>query len=159
MKRIVGSLLVAASAALVGACAGPRSGAGDASALARAQIEAIVASPDRSDADRRNDIRRKPVDLIAFTGARPGMTVLDVSAGGGYTTELLARAVGPGGRVYGQSAPRNPDRAPPAAPEAGAGAAAAPSASAPPPRTSATALAERAKKPAAANIVAVVQPF
>ena len=31
---------------------------------------------------------------------RPGMTVADISSGGGYTTELLARAVGPTGRVY-----------------------------------------------------------
>jgi predicted methyltransferase len=48
---------------------------------------------------------------------RPGSTVLDLSAGGGYTTELLARAVGPAGHVYGQSAPRDPSRAGPAAPE------------------------------------------
>ncbi len=31
------------------------------------------------------------------------MVALDLSAGGGYTSELLARAVGPTGRVYGQS--------------------------------------------------------
>ena len=30
------------------------------------------------------------------------MTVLDMGAGGGYSTELMARAVGPGGKVYGQ---------------------------------------------------------
>ena len=33
-----------------------------------------------------------PVEMLAFVGVRPGMVVLDVSAGGGYTTELLARA-------------------------------------------------------------------
>ena len=48
--------------------------------------------------------------MLAFTGVRPGMTVLDVSAGGGYTTELLARAVAPGGRVYAQT-PRRRRRA------------------------------------------------
>jgi predicted methyltransferase len=128
--------------------------------LSRAEIDALLASPDRSDADRRNDVRRKPADMLAFIGVRPGMIVLDVSAGGGYTTELLARAVGPGGRVYGQSAPREPSRVGPAAPEGGARAAGAASAvAASAPRTSAMALAERAKKPAAANIVAVVQPF
>ena len=36
--------------------------------------------------------------MLAFIGLRPGMVALDVSAGGGYTTELLARAVGPEGR-------------------------------------------------------------
>ena len=44
--------------------------------------------------------------MLAFIGIRPGMVALDVSAGGGYTTELVARGVGPTGRVYGQSAPR-----------------------------------------------------
>jgi predicted methyltransferase len=75
----------------------------DAPTLSRDRIAAIVASPERSAADRTNDRRRKPEDMLAFIGIRPGMTALDVSAGGGYTTELLARAIGPTGRVYGQS--------------------------------------------------------
>ena len=65
----------------------------------------IVAAPDRSEADRLNDQRRKPVELYGFTGARPGMKVLDMGAGGGYSTELLARAVAPGGTVYSQNPP------------------------------------------------------
>ena len=65
----------------------------------------IVAAPDRSEADRLNDQRRKPVELYGFTGARPGMKVLDMGAGGGYSTELLARAVAPGGIVYSQTPP------------------------------------------------------
>jgi len=63
---------------------------------------AIVAAPDRSDADRQTDQRRDPVKLLNFTGAKAGMTVLDMGAGGGYSTELMARAVGPGGQVYAQ---------------------------------------------------------
>src|SRR6185312_4246338 len=63
---------------------------------------AVVAAPDRSDADRQTDRRRDPVKLLAFTGARAGMTVLDMGAGGGYSTELMARSVGPGGKVYAQ---------------------------------------------------------
>jgi predicted methyltransferase len=151
--------------------------------LAPEQITQIVASPDRSAADRTNDLRRKPEQMLAFIGIRPGMVVLDLSAGGGYTSELLARAVGPSGSVYGQSPPRDPNRAPPApaAPEGGVRAApgsasASASASAPlpaasaaparpaPPRTSAMALAEREKNLrsndiAAAPIVAVPQRF
>ena len=49
--------------------------------------------------------------MLAFIGIQPGMSALDVSAGGGYTTELLARAIGPNGTVYGQSQPRDPNRA------------------------------------------------
>ena len=63
---------------------------------------AIVAAPDRADGDRQTDQRRDPVKLLAFTGVKSGMTVLDMGAGGGYSTELMARAVGPSGKVYGQ---------------------------------------------------------
>jgi predicted methyltransferase len=63
---------------------------------------AIIAAPDRSDADRQTDVRRQPAKMLAFTGARPGMKVLDMGAGAGYSTELLARAVAPGGSVYAQ---------------------------------------------------------
>ena len=123
--------------------------------ISRERIAAIVASPDRSAADRSNDMRRKPEPMLAFIGVRPGMTALDVSAGGGYTTELIARAVGPAGKVYGQSAPPDPNRAKPAAAEGGQ---AAPAASAPR-LTSPQRLAERAKNPAAGNFVALVRPF
>jgi predicted methyltransferase len=63
----------------------------------------IIASPDRSDADRQTDVRRKQPQLLAFTGARPGMRVLDMGADAGYSTELLARTVAPSGVVYGQN--------------------------------------------------------
>jgi predicted methyltransferase len=98
--------------------------------LSPERAAAIVASPDRSAADRTNDVRRKPAEMLAFIGVREGMVALDISAAGGYTTELIARAVGPG-RVYGQT--RAPD-----------------------PRQR---LAERAKNPAAGNIIPVVRPF
>jgi predicted methyltransferase len=63
---------------------------------------AIVSAPDRTDADRNTDKRRNPVKLLDFTGVKAGMRVLDMEAGAGYTTELLARAVGPNGIVYAQ---------------------------------------------------------
>jgi len=64
---------------------------------------AVVAAPDRSDADRALDAGRHPAQMLDFFGIRPGMRVAELGAGGGYTTELLARAVGPTGRVYGQN--------------------------------------------------------
>jgi predicted methyltransferase len=85
--------------------------------ITRDEAAAIVASADRTAADRKTDERRKPADLLAFMGVRPGMTVMDVSASGGYTTELLARAVGPSGKVIGQSlVPAAGPQAPPPAP-------------------------------------------
>ena len=65
---------------------------------------ALMAAPDRSDADRQADTRRDPLPFLAFAGLRPGMKVLDMGAGSGYSTELIARAVAPGGIVYGQNA-------------------------------------------------------
>ena len=69
---------------------------------------AIVAAPDRSDADRQTDKRRDPVNLLTFTGAKAGWTVLDMGAGAGYSTELMARSVGPTGKVYGQNDQESP---------------------------------------------------
>jgi predicted methyltransferase len=136
-RHLLASVLGAAVLASLAACAvPPLAGASAASALSREQIAQLLASPDRTEADRRNDLRRKPAELLAFIGVRAGMVALDLSAGGGYTSELLARAVGPTGRVYGQS--NTPDGAP---------------------GRSALALAERAKKPRTANIVPLVQPF
>src|SRR4051794_4678898 len=64
---------------------------------------AIVAAPDRTDADLQTDKRRDPGKLLAFSGAHSGMKALDMGAGGGYSTELMARAVAPGGVIYGQN--------------------------------------------------------
>ncbi|MCC8936391.1 class I SAM-dependent methyltransferase [Bradyrhizobium sp. Arg68] len=63
---------------------------------------AIVAAPDRSDADRQTDQRRQPAKMLAFAGVKPGMTILDMEASAGYSTELLARTVGPTGKIYAQ---------------------------------------------------------
>jgi predicted methyltransferase len=135
----------------------------DANVLTKERIAEILASPDRSAADRSTDARRKPDQMLAFIGVRPGMVALDLSASGGYTTELLARAVGPNGRVYAQNAPRDPNSAarPPVAPEGNSSPSAAPAPARPPaPRlTPAQALAERAKNPALANIIPVTRKF
>jgi predicted methyltransferase len=84
------------------------------SGAARAQTSdysAILSAPDRTDADRAADQRRDPAPFLAFAGAKPGMKVLDMGAGGGYSTELMARAVAPNGVVYGQNPPDFGDKA------------------------------------------------
>jgi len=65
--------------------------------------EQIVASADREEADRALDEGRKPAALLDFLALAPGARVAEIGAGRGYTTELLARAVGPTGVVYGQN--------------------------------------------------------
>lgn len=141
-------LACAALFVLLSACATAPTG------LAPDRIAAIVAAPDRHPADRTNDLRRKPEQMLAFVGVRPGMTALDVSAGRGYTTELIARAVGPTGKVYGQTPPRRENAPAPAQPE---GRAAPPPANAP--ASPMPTLAERTRNPALAHVVAVTRPF
>ena len=76
-------------------------------AMAQSQISGYIAdavnSPSRPAADRELDTSRKPEQILAFFGIKPGMKVADLWAGGGYTSELLARTVGPGGKVYSQN--------------------------------------------------------
>lgn len=68
-----------------------------------ATVEHAVAAADRSADDRTLDAGRHPVELFSFFGIAPGMRVAELAAGGGYTAELLARIVGPSGKVYGQN--------------------------------------------------------
>jgi predicted methyltransferase len=74
-------------------------------ALSPDAIQTILAAGDRTDQDKKTDVARHPAELLAFMGVGPGMTVADLGAGTGYTTELLARSVGPHGKVYGQNDP------------------------------------------------------
>jgi predicted methyltransferase len=138
--------------------------------LSSAQIIEILSSPDRTAADRTNDLRRKPEQMLGFIGIHPGIVALDLSAAGGYTTELLARSIGLAGKVYGQSQPRDPNQAPTSSsvPEGNSrpnlAPAAAPAAPPAAPRPSPVALADRDARLheagiPAAPIVALSRPF
>jgi predicted methyltransferase len=96
MNRICASLLAAflAAASLSGQALGE-----DSMTLA----STVVAAADRSPEDRALDAGRKPAELLAFLGIQPGWRIADLGAGGGYTTELLKRAVGSEGAIYGQN--------------------------------------------------------
>src|SRR5262249_18410329 len=52
---------------------------------------------------RALDKGRHPGEMLAFFGIRSGMKVAELGAGGGYTSEILARAVGHAGKVWGQN--------------------------------------------------------
>jgi predicted methyltransferase len=60
----------------------------------------MVAAPGRPAEMMALDAGRKPADVLAHSLIRPGARVMDVMAGQGYYTELLARHVGPKGRVF-----------------------------------------------------------
>ncbi len=71
-----------------------------ASAQVPAYATAAVAASDRPDADKARDADRKPAEMVAFAGIKPGDKVADIIPGSGYFTRVFAKAVGRKGHVY-----------------------------------------------------------
>jgi predicted methyltransferase len=63
-------------------------------------LSSAIGNPARPDADRKVDAARKPGELLAFAGLKPGDKVLELVPGGGYFTRIFSSAVGPQGHVY-----------------------------------------------------------
>ncbi|GAA5232716.1 class I SAM-dependent methyltransferase [Massilia kyonggiensis] len=68
--------------------------------------QSVLASPLRTDDDRKGDEHRKSAEFLTFAQVKPGMKVLDVSSGGGATAALLAAAVGSKGEVFNDPVPK-----------------------------------------------------
>ena len=68
-------------------------------------IAKAVSDPARPAADTARDANRKPAALVAFAGVKPGDKVADFIPGGGYFTRILAKSVGPKGKVYAVTNP------------------------------------------------------
>lgn len=77
-----------------------------------------VADANRPAADTARDVSRKPADVLAFSGVKPGDKVFELLPGGGYFTRLFAKAVGPGGHVYAVAPTVNPETGKPVPPVA-----------------------------------------
>lgn len=71
--------------------------------LDAAAIRPLLAQPGRPERQLAADANRRPAEVLALLQLQPGQRVLDVSAGRGYYTRLLAHAVGPGGQVFAHS--------------------------------------------------------
>ena len=97
------SFLLLAGVAAIGAVSGCTTTPTEDKAAAAARYQNVIASPIRTDQDRRMDASRHPAEFLAFAQVQPGMKVLDVSAGAGYTSQLLALAVTPSGMLWAQS--------------------------------------------------------
>ena len=63
-------------------------------------VAAAVSDKARPEADTKRDADRKPAQSVAFAGVKPGDTVLELLAFGGYYTRILAKTVGAKGHVY-----------------------------------------------------------
>ncbi|MES2320428.1 MAG: methyltransferase [Pseudomonadota bacterium] len=53
-------------------------------------LKAAIASKDRTPANVARDGARHPYETLSFFGIKPGMTVVELSPGGGWYTEILA---------------------------------------------------------------------
>ena len=73
-------------------------------------IKAAIAAPDRTDDDRALDAGRKPGEALAFFRVAPGQKIGELFAGGGYSSEVLARILGDGGALYSQNSKEVLDR-------------------------------------------------
>jgi predicted methyltransferase len=73
--------------------------------FAQSDIASILASPSRPQAQRDDDARRKPAEVIQFLGIKSGDKVADLLTGGGYWTRILVPLVGPTGKVYAGNNP------------------------------------------------------
>jgi predicted methyltransferase len=110
IRAVILTALVASSS-LLSACATGAAGG----AMATDVIAAAVADAGRPDADRQRDADRKPAEMLAFAGVKPGSKVAEMLPGQGYFTRIFSKAVGSSGAVYAlvpARAPNAPANAP-----------------------------------------------
>jgi len=99
-RRILDALVVALLVAFATNGAAPAFAADPPDAERYAKV---IADPVRTDQDHTLDASRHPAEFLPFTGAKPGMMALDISAGAGYTSQLIALAVAPDGKLWAQA--------------------------------------------------------
>ena len=61
-----------------------------------------LTSEERPAGDRARDGVRRPYQVMNLAGVEEGMTVLDISSGGGWYARVLAAAIGSSGMIYAQ---------------------------------------------------------
>lgn len=83
-------------------CAAGAAGAASAasSTTVPAYITAAVADASRPDNDRQRDVNRKPDQVLAFAGVKPGDQVGELIPARGYFTKIFCKVVGERGHVY-----------------------------------------------------------
>lgn len=90
-------LLILALCSLLSAPVG--FGAGGVPALPSG-VRAALTDPRRPPDQVAQDVRRKPAEMIAFAGVKPGDRVAEFMPGGGYFTRLLSDVVTDSGHVF-----------------------------------------------------------
>lgn len=67
---------------------------------ASAQLRAAIADESRPEAERVRDQWRHPAETLEFFGVKPDSKILELWAGGGWYTQILAPYVGATGQLY-----------------------------------------------------------
>lgn len=75
------------------AVAPPPPPAGNPSDAFAAKLAEVIAGSHRSEANRARDVFRHPQETLAFFGLAVGQTVIEITPGGGWYTEILAPAL------------------------------------------------------------------
>ena len=65
-------------------------------AMGASAVAAAMASPNRRPDNVKLDEGRKPAQVLAYLGLKPGMNVLDLFGANGYWAEIMAPAIGKG---------------------------------------------------------------
>ncbi|HTH97064.1 MAG TPA: methyltransferase [Stellaceae bacterium] len=65
-----------------------------------AVVASAVASAQRPETDKTRDVNRKPAEVVAFSGLKPGEKIIDFLPGTGYYSRIFSGVVGPRGHVY-----------------------------------------------------------
>jgi len=84
------SFRLAATAALLLACAGSGAALAADNAAADPALQAAIAGSARTPANAARDSARHPYETLRFFGIKPTMTVVELAPGGGWYTEILA---------------------------------------------------------------------
>ncbi|MEC9364772.1 MAG: methyltransferase [Pseudomonadota bacterium] len=94
----IGTTLGAVALLALGLGATPAHAAFDA-ATAKA-VDAALAGDHRSAENKARDVYRKPREVLEFVGLRRDMTVVEMSPGAGWYTEILGPVLADQGRLY-----------------------------------------------------------
>ena len=70
-----------------------------------AELAAAIAGSQRSAENRARDVWRHPAETLGFFGIQPAMTVVEISPGGGWYTEILAPYLREKGKLYAAAYP------------------------------------------------------
>ena len=69
-----------------------------------AALAAVLAGDWRSAEDKSRDVARRPAEVLAFWGLKPGAAILEVQPGGGWWTQILAPYAARTGGSYSATA-------------------------------------------------------